>query len=138
MDILACGGSIHHYSSVGWLLPEALQVPRPKGGLVAFEPVSQRQQLALGLEWINELLSTEDGNDPLSLTRARSQLLASMESLQLAASRGEISGEREQFVAGRLEGLLSALTACQHSDNCTSLKSWPEQIAALINTLEDA
>ncbi|MCZ6830873.1 MAG: PQQ-binding-like beta-propeller repeat protein, partial [Gammaproteobacteria bacterium] len=85
MDILACGGSIHHYSSVGWLLPEALQVPKPKGGLVAFEPVSQRQQLALGLEWINELLSAEGGNHPLSLSRARSQLLASLESLQLAA-----------------------------------------------------
>jgi len=116
LDILAAQASIAYYSGYQWLLPAELRVSEPQGGLVGFRPASQRRQVVAGIDWVVRLLARgaeeRGARAQLPLRRALSQLSVSLDSLDLARSRGEVSEIEARPVRGLLQAVAAAIRSC--------------------------
>jgi len=121
LDLLAAQASIAHYAGYQFLLPRSAQRPKPVAGLIAFSPVSQREQAIAGITWAQSLLDSPSGR--LRIQRADSQLRASAESVALALANGELNADTTNIALALMHEAQQGLATClQETAPCENLE----------------
>jgi len=142
VDLLAIQASVASEAPYLFLLPRALRVPEPRGGVVAFAPVSLREQIGVGLLAAAQMLGDASSAPAAAsahartLSQARAQLASTRATLARASARGELHDAEASDLGALVDEALAAVDACALADAAAAREARCADLAAKARTLD--